>query len=268
MEALTAKHLNRQQWHRIDVKNGDKVWIELPEDSLVENNQLLAQLMSQIEKNVSKNALFLLTGLKNEFQSIDLESEPLRRHIRAVEPQKDETKDEAKEDKRLVRVEDCLYFYTTYVSITNISSEYKQILSFNTSVEQFKVDNSSSKCWDNTHTGYKEAALDMTISNVNGTLNLNLRFENKGRKYSIDDFLYLPRYKLIFPIFFRDFWRLRNSNASVTAPKEEGFEKTVVFDLRDEVISAEQNFSYSCSHLNILSKPANSSKHGLIHNSI
>lgn len=191
VNALTTDRFRIEQWNQISVKNGDKVTIELPNDSLVNNNELLAQLIADIQKNVSKNTLFLLTGRQNQYRSIDLQPEndiPRERVRRAAEePKEDQTDDVTGTDKdpNLVTVEGsegpCLYFYTTEILVShyNLSTGPQTLAKFYNFTQDTgkRVVNPDSHCWEVrnvTDPGFKwvqdePAFLSMQFTDINGT---------------------------------------------------------------------------------------------------
>ncbi|CAG2174444.1 unnamed protein product, partial [Oppiella nova] len=119
--ALKRRHFRHEDPDNSDItiKNGDKVWIEMPGDSLVDNDRLIGELLSKIRENITKNTVFLITGRHNQFRSVDLEdrdeedsrTKELKR-VRRADPTP-----APEDDPLLIKVgavgQRCLYYYTT-----------------------------------------------------------------------------------------------------------------------------------------------------------
>ena len=140
IQALTTNRFRAEQWNHVTVKNGDRVTIELPNDSLVNNNELLAKLIADIQRNVSKTALFLITGRQNEYLSVDLEAENevSRERVRrqAVEPTEAPVPDfnGTDLDPNLVTLNvsttdkvACLYFYASEVLVSHYNETQQSV---------------------------------------------------------------------------------------------------------------------------------------------
>ena len=185
-EALNQKQFKRQKWDEINVKNGDKVWIELPEDSLAENNPVLRELIAEIQKNVSKNALFLITGHQNQYQSIDLEPQMTEEH--RIQKRETAKAEEELDDQYLYSYEDCLHFYTTSLTLYNNTGFPQKLTEFNTN-KTYRTD-LKSNCWvlanktnEEVHQPPVPALLNLQYNDTNGTdLTLKLYIENKGQQ--------------------------------------------------------------------------------------
>jgi len=159
--ALKRRHFRHEDPDNSDItiKNGDKVWIEMPGDSLADNDRLIGELLSKIRENITKNTVFLITGRHNQFRSVDLED-------------RDEEDSRTKELKRVRRADPtpapgdnqflktvveggqgCLYYYTTNVTVSELSAgKLTQLAAYDKPDVQGVLDNTTSHCWVNTTT--------------------------------------------------------------------------------------------------------------------
>ncbi|XP_054169263.1 uncharacterized protein LOC128966437 [Oppia nitens] len=210
-----------QDIDNLNINDGNKVMINLPHNTLYENEQLISHLWHQIRPNVSENTIYLISGRYGDEDFYDNEDNRLNiihhRFRRAT-----------KDDDRLVSIDNCLYFYmkSLKIVVNSIDPNYPiSSTSFNSL--EVKPTLGESKCWQSNDTK-EPAILDLTYSSSETKVHFKFVIKRNIRN---------------------GFWRISNGLAFVTLPSKE----EIKYELRVNEITAEDMFSYSCSQLKISS---------------
>ncbi|CAG2122080.1 unnamed protein product, partial [Medioppia subpectinata] len=186
------------------------------------NDELIGDLWHKITQNVSKDALFVITGRQNANIYDENDTQVNHRFRRAAKAAKND------DLKRLVSVKSCLFYFTRSLAVTYTTSEpYWQTI--DTKFDSIpKPVSDESKCWE----GKEPAVLDLTYTKLDTTLKLTLTIANKKGGY----------------------WRVTKGSAFIQTSKSSDD-----FTLDVNEITAGDKFSYSCSQLKIASKNTSNS---------
>ncbi|XP_054153340.1 uncharacterized protein LOC128952041 [Oppia nitens] len=246
----------------LTVRTGDKVWIDLPDDHLVNNDQLIGELVARIQANVSaKNTVYLITGRTNQFRSIDLEDRDMDIETNEVVDDsksrriRRDTIGAAGDDKQrkylLTVVDDkdpkkeCLYFYSNNLEV--IIGQFSSAKADQEFSEPAKLDTEAkpgSQCW----------LIDPKARKQERSGLLALKYEDPKQP----DKSVSLRLQIESPHLHpgrSDYWFVSSGNLTY---------KNIVYTMDFRSVAAETIFSYSCGQLVVWGRTGPTDKTGLI----
>ena len=174
------KDFSTQQINALNINNGNKVIINLPKNSLLQNDPLIGQLLDKIKQNVSTDALFLLTGRHNNQFDEELDTNHSivvnHRFRRSISEESLKRRKLAKKEdmSRLINIDNCLFFFMRSLNIYYYTQNRENSSVLITSFDSFrnKPTLGDSQCWKSN--GEEPAVLDLTYQKTKTELRLKL----------------------------------------------------------------------------------------------